>query len=303
MTVEAPIQENLFGFDYSILPDYQRDAVVNAAEEIKTLAKRTVYDIIRIGELLTIVKETVGHGNFGEWIDKEFGWSAETSRRFMHVYDKFHIMCDLDNIAPTSLYLLSANNISDSARDEALERAEAGEYIGVDAAKDIIHRHDRAIYSSNSTEWYTPHSILGKVSEALGGISLDPCSNSHETPNVPAEYHYTEEDDGLSQPWFGTVFMNPPYGRVIADWVIKLVDEYKKGNVIEAIALIPSRTDTRWFRELRDYPRCFVWGRIKFSKNDTPAPFPSMAVYLGTNRERFARVFGIIGDIYTRVDK
>ena len=47
----------------------------------------------------------------------------------------------------------------------------------------------------------------------MGEIDLDPCSNSKAQPNVPALNHFTVEDDGLEQKWFGRVYMNPPYGR------------------------------------------------------------------------------------------
>ena len=50
ITISAPIQQNLFGYDYELLPEGSRGAVMSAAEEIKTLAKRSVYDVIRIGE-------------------------------------------------------------------------------------------------------------------------------------------------------------------------------------------------------------------------------------------------------------
>ena len=39
--------------------------------------------------------------------------------------------------------------------------------------------------------------------------------------------------------------MNPPYGGDIAWWVQKLVEEFELGEVTEAIALVPSRTDRK----------------------------------------------------------
>jgi len=80
-----------------------------------------------------------------------------------------------------------------------------------------------------------------------GEIDLDPCSNSHEEPNVPAKTHFTREDDGLAQDWHGRVYMNPPYGYEIAEWVDRLCQQYEQGSVIEAITLVPARTDTAWF--------------------------------------------------------
>jgi hypothetical protein len=92
--------------------------------------------------------------------------------------------------------------------------------------------------------------------------------------------------------------MNPPYGREIQNWVEKLVEEYHYGNVCEAIALVPSRTDTEWFKMFREFPRCFIWGRLKFSDNGTSAPFPSVAIYIGADTDKFAAAFGDIGDVY-----
>jgi len=53
---------------------------------------------------------------------------------------------------------------------------------------------------------------------------------------------------------------------------------------------------------LREFPRCFVWGRLRFIGQENAAPFPSMAVYLGQDVTGFAGAFGDIGDIYQLVE-
>ena len=174
-----------------------------------------------------------------------------------------------------------------------------------DAMQDEPNSNGMAVhYSSESAEWYTPAAIVERVILALTGIDLDPCSNSQEAPNVPAAMHYTKADDGLAKDWAGKVYMNPPYGREIAQWVDKLVAEHKAGRVTQAIALLPARTDTAWFAALRDFPRCFLQGRLKFltpqGVETDPAPFPSMLVYLGSEIDRFAEVFADLGDVYVR---
>ena len=155
-------------------------------------------------------------------------------------------------------------------------------------------------FSSESPEHYTPSVIIEAAIACMGGIDLDPCSNSKETPHVPAASHYTREDDGLTQEWRGCVYMNPPYGREIDDWIAKLVSEYEAGNVTEAIALVPSRTDTQWWQRLREYHVCLVSGRLKFIGNNDPAPFPSAVFYLGQNIGRFVYAFEELGDIWRR---
>jgi len=157
-------------------------------------------------------------------------------------------------------------------------------------------------FSSATPEHYTPREIIDATLACLEVIDLDPCSNSHETPNVPAERHYTQEDDGLAQNWYGAVYMNPPYGREISAWVEKLCAEHAAGNTTEAIALVPARTDTKWWQMLRDYPVCFVEGRLKFGQAEDSAPFPSAVFYLGNDIARFYYAFESIGDIWQRVE-
>ena len=162
---------------------------------------------------------------------------------------------------------------------------------------------DKIHYSSKTDEHYTPDHVLDAVVRCLGAIDLDPCSNADH--NVPAANHFTKLDDGLAQEWHGRVFMNPPYGkkkiRHIKPWIAKLVDEYYEGRVTEAIALIPARPDTQWFRLLRNYPKLFVTGRLTFKGNDNPAGFPSALAYLGSDRRKFVDVFVDFGDVYERV--
>lgn len=157
-------------------------------------------------------------------------------------------------------------------------------------------------YRSDSPEWYTPPAVIDLVLRVLGTIDLDPCSNSHTAPTVPATRHYTVEDDGLSQPWTGRVYLNPPYGRGIGAWVERLVGAYEVGAVPVAITLLPARTDTRWWRLLRGASVCFVAGRLRFSGSDNSAPFPSAVAYLGPQPERFSQVFAELGDVWRRVD-
>jgi DNA N-6-adenine-methyltransferase (Dam) len=169
-----------------------------------------------------------------------------------------------------------------------------------------LFRPARSVHHSSETpEHYTPQSFLVAVHAVFGGIpDLDPCSNSHDRPNVEARKHYTAADDGLAQPWSGRVFLNPPYGRDISQWIEKLRAEWSRGEVSEAIALLPSRTDTEWFDTLTkgtdDAVICFLDRRLTFVGNSDPAPFPSMAVYFGPRHDVFARVFLDMGSLWQR---
>src|SRR5690606_7612872 len=85
-------------------------------------------------------------------------------------------------------------------------------------------------------EWLTPPDLLRE----LGPFDLDPCAPITR-PWPTADHHYTIEDDGLSRPWFGRVWLNPPYGRETGRWLARLADH---GN---GLALIFARTETEMF--------------------------------------------------------
>ncbi|GEM_PF-1725398 len=156
-------------------------------------------------------------------------------------------------------------------------------------------------FASATPEHYTPQCIINATLACLGEIDLDPCSNSLTDPVVPAKRHFTADDDGLRWQWHGRTYMNPPYGRQIDSWIAKLCEEHEAGRVTEAIALVPARTDTQWWLRLRDYPVCFIQGRLTFGGNSDPAPFPSAVFYLGEEIGNFYRAFYELGDCWRRV--
>lgn len=164
--------------------------------------------------------------------------------------------------------------------------------------------------SSKSDEHYTPKEIVDAVLELLGTIDLDPCSNSHASPNVPAKRLYTQADDGLSKPWqAATVFMNPPYSDV-ERWVNKLCDEYAAGNIGDTIALVKGDTSTQWFQRIWEHAGavCFPHHRLRFLNGDATqknsATFASAVVYLGYDLDPFFKAFeGKVGVCVRRLEK
>ncbi len=95
--------------------------------------------------------------------------------------------------------------------------------------------------------------------------------------------HYTAEDDGLSLPWKGKVFLNPPYGRILNRWVKKSRLEAEQGNCETIAALIPARTDTAWWHDhVAGKAYAFLLrGRLRFGDGKQSAPFPSALVVWG----------------------
>lgn len=65
----------------------------------------------------------------------------------------------------------------------------------------------------NSDAWYTPAWLF----DGLGlTFDLDVAAPAEPLPWIPARERYTVADDGLAQPWHGTVWCNPPYSAPTA---------------------------------------------------------------------------------------
>jgi hypothetical protein len=87
-----------------------------------------------------------------------------------------------------------------------------------------------------SDECYTPKSLFDQLDIEF---DLDPASCPRELSAVPAARFYTVEDDGLSLPWEGRVWLNPPYSKP-APWVDRFIDH---GH---GIALLPASSNAKW---------------------------------------------------------
>ena len=151
--------------------------------------------------------------------------------------------------------------------------------------------------SSGQHDWQTPPELLERLYTVFR-FDLDPCSPTADKRRAPvkAKVHYTAADDGLSLPWFGTVFINPPYGRELRHWVAKGRNEVAQGNAQLVIALIPARTDTTWWHEsiAGQAEVLFLRGRLSFGCSGQSAPFPSAIVVwsrAGNVMETLAAVF------------
>ena len=133
-------------FDYTALDAPTSQFVQQQTGEIRGLMKRTVESIFEIGQRLIVVKERLGHGRFGSWLETEFEWSQDTASNFINVAKKFGNLPNFSefDMAASALYMLAAPSTPDAARDEALARAASGESITYKAAKNIKQKYTSA---------------------------------------------------------------------------------------------------------------------------------------------------------------
>jgi hypothetical protein len=110
------------------------------AQRIRDLVGVARTCIIEIGRELIAAKAEVAHGGWLDWIDSEFGWKERTAENYMLVARKFASVADFTGLTidATALYALSAPDVPQEARDEAIERAEDGEHISKADAEALI---------------------------------------------------------------------------------------------------------------------------------------------------------------------
>ena len=115
---------------------------------------------------------------------------------------------------------------------------------------------------AGTTTWLTPRFVL----DALGPFDLDPCAAPDPGAWPTAARHYVHPaQDGLLLPFFGRVWMNPPYGNAIGRWLGRLAD-HGRGT-----ALVFARTETDAFFEQvwrRADAAHFLFGRLYFHHAD-----------------------------------
>lgn len=130
------------------------------------------------------------------------------------------------------------------------------------------------LYSSATPEWATPQKVFDDLNAEFG-FTLDPCATPE---NAKCAKFFTRLDDGLKKEWVGSVFVNPPYGRGIGEWVKKAFNSAKEGGAV-VVCLLPARTDTKWWHDycVKGEIR-FIRGRLKFGDGKNSAPFPSAIV-------------------------
>jgi hypothetical protein len=141
-------------------------------------------------------------------------------------------------------------------------------------------------------QWLTPPEIV----RALGPFDLDPCFSDPRPWDTAAE-HYSE--GGLERPWRGRVWLNPPYGQEVWNWLARLAEHG------DGIAIVFARTETRGFFEWvweRATGILFVAGRLHFYRPngiqaDMNAGGPSALVAYGERNFEVLRSSGIPGKL------
>jgi len=240
----------------------------------------------------------------GRRADVEAAAALNTSARSVASAKK--VLTDAPELAP----LVDAGQLSVSAaaalakEDEDL-RLQVLEEIqsGLAPQKAIAKAKPHVSHNSGDNEWYTPAPFIKAAREAMGGIDVDPASCPLANETVEAAKYYTAEDDGLTRPWVGRVWLNPPYAQpLIRQFCEGLVKRYQEGEVRAACVLVNNGTETAWGQALLSHAAavCFPKSRIKFYSPEGTKSSPlqgQLVAYFGDDAERFAKAFAELGEV------
>ena len=134
--------------------------------------------------------------------------------------------------------------------------------------------------------WTTPKDFFDEINKEFNfGLDAAALQASTLVPDnwYGPDHPDTSRRDGLTRTWHKdtdkTIWLNPPYGRVIKQWVAKAALEAANGRTV--VCLVPARTDTAWWHDscIMHEVR-FLRGRLKFGGSKNSAPFPSALVVM-----------------------
>lgn len=167
------------GFDYKILNQENRQYIQETTRDLKERLQRTAQDIWEIGQKLADVQSRLDHGQFGSWLEAEFGWSRRTAYNFIRVYKAFQENAKFaqTNIAPSALYLLASPSTPQSIRDQFIQQAKTGTKV---THKDILKAVSKQKFKPTSDE------TAERQKEQVTKLTVDA-----QSPEADFEVEYT----------------------------------------------------------------------------------------------------------------
>jgi DNA repair exonuclease SbcCD ATPase subunit len=136
----------------------------------KQVLKRTAEDIIELSQICHEYHQEFGYQEYVRWLKDDLGMSETYGRNLLNVYKQFGFTAQCAVIPcfdSSALRLLSENSTPESARQEALDRAEQGETISYKAAHEIVDRYKAQV--NDLKEKLNKAESLNKLSKDIAG--------------------------------------------------------------------------------------------------------------------------------------
>jgi Protein of unknown function (DUF3102) len=225
------------------------------AGDIHALERRSIFDI---GKLLIEARDACAHGEWGDWLYREFDWSDDTADNYMaaaRLADKFRTVRNL-KVPFRVIYDLDLDDPDLPTIIEALASASKSKSISVDEAEEVIDLTRRRIEFGD----YPPATLAAladlKNSPEWGARAAEEVRKAKPTTSEAAEQitraHYKAHVEAL-------------YDSPLPDWL--------DSDMLESLesAIDPGLEDAAAREERRK--------RILEQLNAAPAPLDSNQVF------------------------
>lgn len=115
----------VYAFDYSgISTAVAKEAEATAMRIRDRLRAHT----IETGKELLNVKQKLGHGKFGKWLEFHFGWKERTAQNYMNSATAFGSTPQvIDILPPSTIYKLAAKSTPEALRQSVIDEIKRGE--------------------------------------------------------------------------------------------------------------------------------------------------------------------------------
>ena len=157
-----------------------------------------------------------GGSMFAQFAKERFGYTQSTASHLAKVGERAEELSSITTkFAPDWTSMYNYTCLGDAQKTMLLESLEDGEKINQKSIKALAYGH------TAGDEWYTPRWLF----DALGiQFDIDVCAPADLTHvTTPANKYFNENDNGLEQPWNGTIWCNPPYSTP-APWALQCVE-------------------------------------------------------------------------------
>ncbi|WP_457935447.1 DUF3102 domain-containing protein [Mesorhizobium sp. 10J20-29] len=175
------------GFDYSGVSDSVR---LNAEAAAGRIQKTMRSSIIEVGNDLSSVKESLGHGKFGEWLKFYFDMSERTAENYMNAAREFANAPDVLDLLPHgTVYRLAARSTPAEVRKKVFDQINSGTLPEKKAVEELIASSRPArrqrVAVRNEVEQAVNQSEIGKPSSRSTGSSSEPPIVPEVHPALP----------------------------------------------------------------------------------------------------------------------
>lgn len=289
--------------------------------QLETTIEKGLQTFVDVGLALMEIRDgrlyRQSHLTFEEYCRERWGWARNYTNKIISAAETVSNLGTMVPILPATerqarplTQLEPAQQVE--AWQRAVETAPGGKVTAAHVQQVVeeytldMDEYDKkhlpfVVKNSGNNEWYTPPQYIEAARRVMGEIDLDPASSVRANETIRAAKYFDIDDNGITQPWSGRVWMNPPYASdLIGAFCGKLLLHVQAGDVIEAIVLVNNATETEWFNALVECASAVVFhkARIRYinPNGGSSAPLQGQAfIYCGDNPDKFLDEFGVFG--------